>query len=949
MPTLRALLVLISLHLAPQAFGQEVITLSSGLQCGMEGSATSHAGKALNRLKNRYHHPASADIDPEVTLEALLAPGDDLERFDQGMAAKITGLVVAVKVGGNETCNCKATAAIDRDTHIELALSPDAEKTQRVIVEITPRLRKQMADQGVDWSTQKLKDPESGIRGKWVQVTGWLMFDQMHVHEAENTNPGGEHNWRATAWELHPVTGIEVTNTPLDEFRALGPRLLTRLHRAYAIGMKRDLAGSSVLRERNKNIVSRFDKHELDEDLPSDESGHPMRFEIVTTAPRTSPLVQPPMERARSIRIELDGLENRFHSANRIAEFEDPRSVIDAARTYARSVGGNDDAAFVRAFHTATRSTPGRALGGRLLLRPFAFESPLLDLHAAAKGSLFSDPKFLANAKKLIQSPHVHQYPGGNSLRIVGGFADEADLFPDCVAVGSVEDGYCCTGTLIAPNIVVTAGHCYPCCNERRGGQIHIGKKAYGPGRTIRVKKAVQHPAYGVGGLHNDLTILLLEEQATEVVPRKLASPEKIDAATFIKAVGFGNTNFGGTDGYGTRRLANVPIASNLCDGAGLHDRYGCDTGYELVAGGIGLDVDTCTGDSGGPIYIEQEPGSWYLAGVTSRMTKEAIRICADGGIYARIDKYAEWMKPFLAGNGVSGIPSVPGDKNQQPGRASPSTNRYVVYVHGICHHVSGYSDLWWSAMQPHVSSAVPEGNRREVLWSDLVNSERARLVRRERNAAHDEARDRILEILKDRAVRQRLDAAGDERGLPEGGERELNRDIPYVSCIDDFTVYLLNDEIRQEAKNRLLAVVRPLLVSGAEVEVISHSWGTVIAYEALRSLDRETTPFAGKIRHFFTVGSALSIGEVKRRLEPNCRDGQRPRFVQHWANLNARFDIVGGHLKGNPFAVDDEYLSLRAVGCSPFLPSPPCAHSSYFQRENLAVNRDIFGRLIGN
>jgi hypothetical protein len=36
------------------------------------------------------------------------------------------------------------------------------------------------------------------------------MFDEEHDRESENTNPGHSENWRATAWELHPVTAIQV-------------------------------------------------------------------------------------------------------------------------------------------------------------------------------------------------------------------------------------------------------------------------------------------------------------------------------------------------------------------------------------------------------------------------------------------------------------------------------------------------------------------------------------------------------------------------------------------------------------------------------------------------------------------------------------------------------------------------------------------------------------------
>jgi hypothetical protein len=41
-------------------------------------------------------------------------------------------------------------------------------------------------------------------------LEGWLLFDREHAGESENTAPGRAANWRATAWELHPVTKIEI-------------------------------------------------------------------------------------------------------------------------------------------------------------------------------------------------------------------------------------------------------------------------------------------------------------------------------------------------------------------------------------------------------------------------------------------------------------------------------------------------------------------------------------------------------------------------------------------------------------------------------------------------------------------------------------------------------------------------------------------------------------------
>jgi len=180
--------------------------------CGMTGDATAPAVQALNRLKNRYTAPAVADVDSQVSLSALVRPGDDRERWSERRGASVVGYVFDVKPGGIETVNCKARDLPDRDTHIELVLDPmNAGGPQRVIVEVTPRWRAMMAAKGADWSTAALR---RAYLGRWVRITGWLLFDAEHANAAQNTAPGRARNWRATAWEVHPISSIEVVPRP---------------------------------------------------------------------------------------------------------------------------------------------------------------------------------------------------------------------------------------------------------------------------------------------------------------------------------------------------------------------------------------------------------------------------------------------------------------------------------------------------------------------------------------------------------------------------------------------------------------------------------------------------------------------------------------------------------------------------------------------------------------
>lgn len=178
----------------------------------MDGDAQSAAVIALNRLKNRYTPPTLEEINPRVTLAAMLAPGFDTGRWKVKYGAEIIGYVYDVKVGGIETVNCRARDPQYRDTHIELVADPmNSGETRRIIVEVTPRSRAIENEKGVDWSTRRLRDK---FLGRWVKVTGWMLFDAEHKNQAENTAPGRTRDWRATAWEIHPVTDIEFVRRP---------------------------------------------------------------------------------------------------------------------------------------------------------------------------------------------------------------------------------------------------------------------------------------------------------------------------------------------------------------------------------------------------------------------------------------------------------------------------------------------------------------------------------------------------------------------------------------------------------------------------------------------------------------------------------------------------------------------------------------------------------------
>jgi hypothetical protein len=173
--------------------------------CPSAGIALTVRARNLQYLKNRTAFPQAVDFDSRITLEALLQPGDDSNRWSTNRAARIQGEVIDVGYAGAEATNC--FNPYRRDIHILIARRKGAAKTEQVVIEVTPSLQEWATKQGMDWSAQTL---HAQLVGHWCEFEGWLYFDVGHAEESENTAPGEPDNWRATGWELHPITKITV-------------------------------------------------------------------------------------------------------------------------------------------------------------------------------------------------------------------------------------------------------------------------------------------------------------------------------------------------------------------------------------------------------------------------------------------------------------------------------------------------------------------------------------------------------------------------------------------------------------------------------------------------------------------------------------------------------------------------------------------------------------------
>jgi secreted trypsin-like serine protease len=214
---------------------------------------------------------------------------------------------------------------------------------------------------------------------------------------------------------------------------------------------------------------------------------------------------------------------------------------------------------------------------------------------------------------------------------IIGGQVDKTDLA--AVALTAPQAGQSlpfCSGTLIAPRVVLTAGHCIMESGIQPTRMRAFFGTTMGDGSAqINVTSGTVHPGYYMsqnGAPVNDVAILTLSQDAPVAPAAWQRTPLPDITGQPVTLVGYGVTNAQRQSGNGTRRVVQMPIT--LMDDLFLY--YG-----DNVSG-------TCQGDSGGPMFLDVN-GTPTIVGITSWGDATCVQV----GGNTRVDIFADFIRPL--------------------------------------------------------------------------------------------------------------------------------------------------------------------------------------------------------------------------------------------------------------------------------------------------------------
>ncbi len=265
---------------------------------------------------------------------------------------------------------------------------------------------------------------------------------------------------------------------------------------------------------------------------------------------------------------------------------------------------------------------------------------------------------------------------------VVGGTDAPAGKYP-AVANVVIAGAFGCSGTLIARDWVLTAGHCSsltaglgiatPLAYPPSSFDVVVGSVASSGagGERVAVDRVVVPGGYLLTSGFDTSLLHLAGPARTSPTPVAGVGFEALSAPGVLgELVGFGLTAEDGT-APDTLQQVPLPIATDATCGA-RYDAF--EPGTQLCAGYPEGGRDACQGDSGGPLFSRVASGALYLVGATSY--GDGCARPQTPGVYARVADRT--LREFIRANAPTAVADAAPGADTTPAQTYDAATKTV-------------------------------------------------------------------------------------------------------------------------------------------------------------------------------------------------------------------------------------------------------------------------------
>jgi secreted trypsin-like serine protease len=243
---------------------------------------------------------------------------------------------------------------------------------------------------------------------------------------------------------------------------------------------------------------------------------------------------------------------------------------------------------------------------------------------------------------------------------VIGGHNATISQYPSLAFIEGVQAtaGYACTGTVVAPRVVLTAGHCVEDIESSSIVEPSLIAVATGISNLTKinktqvssVEKVLAYPGFDPSQLHGDAGLLILNEPV-DAPPIALAT--RADAALYepgdkLTVAGWGIDNRNTGHAPNQLQSATVPIeeASRCKEGTKRYYPFFDAERQVCTLDAPSFHITTCHGDSGGPAIAMRTDGTPVEVGVTS--LGDGSCNPASPAVFTRVDQISSWVQSWI-------------------------------------------------------------------------------------------------------------------------------------------------------------------------------------------------------------------------------------------------------------------------------------------------------------